>query len=600
MNKNLLLRTIFSLFALVLTSKIFALDPNHFTITRITAPYFIIDANSPATITNAYVGFEVKNNSGITYPNLKFTINSIGTSVSGQNYVIVSPASGIINAGTLAPGETKVCYYYISYPAHTTAQATFNVQLSDNTAGSKSQSFMIYNRASISANAGGVATQAFSNQDLIGGLIMDTVIYTVGNVQNGDENDFQVAVSTQFDPTKITLLSTRILSSAIPGITAGTTDSLYFISGNGTNGATVKILWTFRITATNFTTNLLPCAGATSGSTNYKYALNSSLGNGTPVTVSSSANPLTITKTSDQTVYGVNSVAVFTITINNPGIYPVTIDKVTDEVPAGFSYQDFDASSQVTAANSTAFPSAAAVGNIIFEGGVSSGSNTSYVIPAGGSIVIRYTAMSPSTSASDLLTTARAYIGTTEIGAAQNTVSVSSTLPIQLILFKATAWKNFVKLEWTSAQESNSSHFEIERSTGRGIFDKIGEKNAAGNSFFTRQYFFTDSTAVRGVNYYRLKLIDRDGTSKYSSIISAKITEASNLHVFPIPANNTLTIESSSVTVAKICTATGAIAKSFVLQKGRNQVDISKLQSGMYYLLYAEGEKSLPFIVQHF
>src|SRR6185503_20286907 len=101
--------------------------------------------------TKAYVGFEVRNNSNsaTTYTGLKFTITSINTSVSGQNYSVVSPASSIINTGTLAPGETKVCYYYVAYPAHTTAQATFNILLSDISAQSKTQSFVIYNRSCI-------------------------------------------------------------------------------------------------------------------------------------------------------------------------------------------------------------------------------------------------------------------------------------------------------------------------------------------------------------------------------------------------------------------------------------------------------------------
>src|SRR5689334_24619198 len=184
------MRINFTLLVLIISFNVKALDPNHFTITRITAPYFIVDANSPSTITKAYVGFEVKNNSNsaTTYSNLKFTITSIGTSVSGQNYSVVSPTSGIINIGTLAPGETKVCYYYVSYPAHTSAQATVNIQLSDNTATSKTQSFNIYNRSSISANAGGTATQTITSQDIIGSIITDDVTYVVGNVQNGDEN----------------------------------------------------------------------------------------------------------------------------------------------------------------------------------------------------------------------------------------------------------------------------------------------------------------------------------------------------------------------------------------------------------------------------
>jgi hypothetical protein len=163
------MKTIFTICILLSAFKSFALDPNQFTITRISAPYFIVDGNSPATITKAYVGFEVRNNSNsaTTYSSLKFTITSITSSIIGQNYSIVSPASGIINVGTLAPGQSKVCYYYVSYPASVTPQGTFNVSLTDNTPTGKTQSFIIRNRSSISANAGGTATQTFTNQDIM-------------------------------------------------------------------------------------------------------------------------------------------------------------------------------------------------------------------------------------------------------------------------------------------------------------------------------------------------------------------------------------------------------------------------------------------------
>jgi Secretion system C-terminal sorting domain len=516
------MKKIATLFFIMLSLSAAALDPNHFTITRITAPYFIVDGNSPATITKAYVGFEVKNNSNsaTTYSNLKFTITSIGTSVVGQNYSIVAPVSGIINVGTLAPGQTKVCYYYISYPANVTPQSTFNIQLSDNTASWKTQSFIIYNRSSISANAGGTATQSFTNQDLIGGVILDDVTYVVGNVQNGDESDFQVAVSTQFDPTKVTLLGTQVIASSVPGITNGTTDSLYFITGNGTNGATVTVRWTFRITGFNFTTYLLPCAGATSGSTNYKYALNTSLGSGSPITVSPSANPLTITKTSDHSVYGVSTTAVFTVTISNPGAYPVTIDKITDEIPAGFTYQALDGTSQVTAANSTAIPSTGATGTITFDGGVLSGGNTSYYIPAGGSIILKYSTTTSPAAASNLITNAKDYVGATEVGTAQNIVSVTTTLPVTLLSFKAGWLNDDIKLDWATASETNSKSIAIERSVDNTPFTKIGELFTTGFSTSMQSYSFIDSLPAIGNNKYRLKLIDADNKYTSSPVLS--------------------------------------------------------------------------------
>ena len=61
----------------------------------------------------------------------------------------------------------------------------------------------------------------------------------MGNVQNGDENDFQVSGNNFFDPTKLALIQTKVVQSSVPQINVGATDSLYFISGNGSVGATV-------------------------------------------------------------------------------------------------------------------------------------------------------------------------------------------------------------------------------------------------------------------------------------------------------------------------------------------------------------------------
>ena len=81
-----------------------ALDPAHFTIARISSPYFVVDANSPATgPRTAYVGFKITNISpSTTYSNLKLTITSVTSSIAGQNYSLTSPADGIAIAGTLS------------------------------------------------------------------------------------------------------------------------------------------------------------------------------------------------------------------------------------------------------------------------------------------------------------------------------------------------------------------------------------------------------------------------------------------------------------------------------------------------------------------
>jgi uncharacterized repeat protein (TIGR01451 family) len=594
-------------FLVAIAAKASAINPAHFTITRITAPYFIVDGNSPATLNKAYVGFEVRNNnnSAVTYSGIRFQITTIGTSVVGQNYALVAPVNGQANIGTLAPGESKTCYFYVSYPAAVAVQGTFNIQLSDNTAGIMTQAFIIANRSSISANAGGTATQSFTNQDLIGGLIYDDVTYVVGNVQNGDESDFQVAVSPQFDPTKITLLGTQVLSSAVPGIPVGATDSLHFITGNGTNGSSVTIRWIFRITGVNFTTYLLPCAGATSGSTNYKYALNTALGSGSPVTISSSANPLTITKTSDQPIYGVNKTSMFTITITNPGAHGITIDRIADELPAGFVFQSLYSGSNVTVSNSTSVPANGATGNILFEGGVNSGGNNSYYIPAGGNFILRYTALSAPASVSNLVTTVRDYVAATEVGSAQNTVSVSTTLPSTLFAFNA-GWTtdNLVRLDWKVINELEGDIFQVQKCTDNINFITLGEFKCNGITGTPQYYSFTDSFPARENNRYRLKIKSENDLVKYSPIVF--VTRQQNgwdiAKVFPSPFSNELNIQLMSdkklQALVEITDLAGNLIaiRTVSLINGTNTIvfdQLGHISSGQYTLRVTGAGKSM-------
>lgn len=592
---------------LFLAFRALGLNPSHLTITRVTAPYFIVDGNSPATITQSYVGFEIRNesNSGVTYSGLRFSITSIGTSVAGQNYSLVSPANGVSNIGTLAPGESRVCYFYVSYPASVTPQATFNILLEDNTAGSKIQSFTIYNRSSISANAGGTATQTFTNQDIIGGLVYDDVTYVIGNMQNGDESDFQVAVSPQFDPTKIILQSTSVIASSVPGIPVGATDSLYFITGSGSNGSSITIRWAFRIAASNFTTYLLPCAGATSGNTNYKYALNTSLGSGTPVTISSSANPLTITKTSDKSLYQVNSQAIFTIRISNPGAYGVSIDRITDQLPAGFSFGSITGGSQVALSNSTSVPPGGAKDSVVFDGGVSSGMNRSYYIPAGGSITLQYTATASSTPASNLQTTVRYYVVNNLIGSAQNTVSVSAILPVRLLTFGG-EWRNEqVLLNWSTASENNSCCIEIERSTVNGMFYPIGRLETRGGSNTRTDYTFRDLMPLAEEGLYRLKLIDLDQQFSYSPVIAIKPQKLGGLNfgrIYPLPFRDQLSVEISTDAVVNVQIQLSDLTGKIVFTQlrtcnsGKNTLLVeppASLPAGYYSLQVIAGDKML-------
>lgn len=100
-----------------------------------------------------------------------------------------------------------------------------------------------------------------------------------------------------------------------------------------------------------------------------------------------------------------------------------------------------------------------------------------------------------------------------------------NVLPVKLKNFTARAEGVAAKLDWNTASEQNSSHFNVERSLDGNNFAVAGKVNAAGNSSSSRSYNFTDNLAKvphTGVVYYRLHMIDRDGKAAYSDIKSIR------------------------------------------------------------------------------
>jgi hypothetical protein len=113
-------------------------------------------------------------------------------------------------------------------------------------------------------------------------------------------------------------------------------------------------------------------------------------------------------------------------------------------------------------------------------------------------------------------------------------------LPVELTSFIGTVRGSNVDLSWKTATEVNSSRFEIERRAA-GIWEKIGERQAAGTSTAPRNYSYVDNLKNVGTGsiLYRLKTIDNDGSYKYSSEVEIAAVPAlySLEHNYPNPFN---------------------------------------------------------------
>ncbi len=111
-------------------------------------------------------------------------------------------------------------------------------------------------------------------------------------------------------------------------------------------------------------------------------------------------------------------------------------------------------------------------------------------------------------------------------------------LPLLFGAIKAEKKETGIQLKWTTFQEVNVSHYQIEHSKNGGTFTSIGRVYSI-NRFSEWQYYFCDSNTIAGNNFYRVKSVDFDGKIQYSPIVRIFNTmKNSSLYIFPNPIIN--------------------------------------------------------------
>lgn len=102
--------------------------------------------------------------------------------------------------------------------------------------------------------------------------------------------------------------------------------------------------------------------------------------------------------------------------------------------------------------------------------------------------------------------------GFSDFGVGGNT---DNLLPVELASFTSSVNANSVSLQWSTAYEKNNSHFDIERKTQEGSWDKKGSVQGNGTSGEPHSYSFNDKDIKSGKYFYRLKQVDYNGNFKY-------------------------------------------------------------------------------------
>lgn len=167
-----------------------------------------------------------------------------------------------------------------------------------------------------------------------------------------------------------------------------------------------------------------------------------------------------------------------------------------------------------------------------------------------------------------------------------------STLPVTLSEFHVSPGEqhDMVNVRWTTTTERNSSHFEVERSGDARSFETIGTVSGTLNSEKPVSYTFTDAGPSDGINYYRLKMVDLDGSFEYSEILSADLP--ARIQVSPNPVITTTRITGVQSFSSWTLYSPGGLP----LKNGNSaSVDLTGLGSGLY-LLKIERKSGEPVI----
>lgn len=165
--------------------------------------------------------------------------------------------------------------------------------------------------------------------------------------------------------------------------------------------------------------------------------------------------------------------------------------------------------------------------------------------------------------------------------------SACEALPVSLTDFRASNEQSTSVLSWKTTLETNFKKFLIERSQTGKNWQTVGMVAGQGSS----QYTFTDQFAIFGLNYYRLKMVDKDGRSAYSQIVSVRIL--SEIAIYPNPVTEKLifkNVDLDSVQDLRLFNSSGVLVlKNTKIQS--SGVDVRKIASGMYtaMLTYTNG-----------
>jgi len=180
--------------------------------------------------------------------------------------------------------------------------------------------------------------------------------------------------------------------------------------------------------------------------------------------------------------------------------------------------------------------------------------------------------------------------------------TTQSVVPVTLIAFNATQKGNSTEVSWKVAQEVNLATYVLEGSTDGSRFAIISTIQASQHE----QYYYLHPQVIADKYLYRLKMIDKDGSFQYSSIVSVQHSTLKKINIYPNPAHNIVRLEflndSNSAKEVRLINSIGQLISKYLPNSATLNLSTSTIPNGKYFIEILYSNKQVErhsLLIQH-
>jgi hypothetical protein len=167
-------------------------------------------------------------------------------------------------------------------------------------------------------------------------------------------------------------------------------------------------------------------------------------------------------------------------------------------------------------------------------------------------------------------------------------VKLDPELPLPVVLrhFNVKKELDIANITWQTASETHSNRFEVEHSRDAKTWSRLASVNAAGESNALESYQFVHSNPQMETNYYRLKMVDTDGTFAYSKIEQVDFEFGFDVAVYPNPAAESIHLKATDWSKVKGLQILNNQGKTLYSSGNKPSQDISakSFKPGLYFI----------------